>query len=720
MRSMRTAVVVLFCLLFVSSTTETAGFSDVDNDHDGLSDELEQAILEKFRPTWNISATDCNVLPAQFVPYVSSPVVLDRNGTIYGQVFIRDANSLGLFVEAHFYDLWAADCGYINSHPFDAEHVSVLIRVAAASQPLSEWHATQWYAAAHEDTICDSSSFAWAASVNGEDQGPTIWVSRGKHGAFFGQQPCARGGCSFDRCETAVVALNSLPINIGEVNASLNGAGWTATTAWPLTAKMRSDFPNVTTFSSLSYSLQARGSASTTSAGSPRSTVTGYAALRNTDGGPAPAGVSIFGVRRNNVLITEAAVPNSARLDSGRLYAEVGGRVNTGLAMANPSDETARVAFYFTDTNGRSFGHNSLTLQPRTVIGRFLDESPFNAGSSFRGTFTFTSSLPVSAVAIRLFDNERSDFLLTTLPVTPLPASENQTVVFPQIADGEGWTTQFVLVNPTDSELAGTLDFFSQGDAAASAEPLILTMNREPVSSVNYSIPPQSAWVGTTAGSNPGTRVGSARVRPLAPSATPSGVAIFSFRRNGIVTTESGVPAMAAGTAFRLFVESSGNFDSMEPGSLQTGIAIANLANAPAAVKLEWSSAAGRPASEHGELWLPARGQAAMFVSQLAAALPSPFQGMLRISTTGNSGAISVVGLRGRFNERGDFLIATTPAVNENVPGPAEDTFFPYLADGGGYTTQFILVGSPADTVSTGWLRFFSTAGTPVSLTLRE
>jgi hypothetical protein len=178
---------------------------------------------------------------------------------------------------------------------------------------------------------------------------------------------------------------------------------------------------------------------------------------------------------------------------------------------------------------------------------------------------------------------------------------------------------------------------------------------------------------------------------------------------------------MAAGTAFRLFVESAGNFDSMEPGSLQTGIALANLADAPARVRLEWSASDGRQAAEGGELWLPARGQAAMFVSQLTASpLPSPFQGMLRVSTADGSGAISLIGLRGRFNERRDFLIATTPAVNENVPGPTEDTYFPYIAEGGGYTTQFILAGSPTNTASTGWLRFFTAAGSPLNLTLRE
>ena len=114
------------------------------------------------------------------------------------------------------------DCGYVNSHALDAEHVSVLIRAVEPSQPLSEWHASQWYAAAHEDTICDSSQLASAAAVNAEDTGPTIWIAWGKHGAFFSPQVCNAGGCTFDRCEASTVTLNTVPINVGEPNAPLN------------------------------------------------------------------------------------------------------------------------------------------------------------------------------------------------------------------------------------------------------------------------------------------------------------------------------------------------------------------------------------------------------------------------------------------------------------------------------------------------------------------
>jgi hypothetical protein len=196
-------------------------------------------------------------------------------------------------------------------------------------------------------------------------------------------------------------------------------------------------------------------------------------------------------------------------------------------------------------------------------------------------------------------------------------------------------------------------------------------------------------------------------------------VAIFSFRRSGVVVTESGVAATTPGSGFRLFVESSGNFNAAETGSLQTGIAIANLAETATVVTLELTNLAGASVGTTNTVLLPAKGQTAMFLNQLPgfSSLALPFQGVLRIGAS--SGLISVIGLRGHYNERRDFLIATTPAANESVPGPSADAYFPYLAEGGGYTTQFILSSPPGTLPSSGWLRFYAQAGVPLNLSLR-
>ena len=49
-------------------------------------------------------------------------------------------------------------------------------------------------------------------------------------------------------------------------------------------------------------------------------------------------------------------------MSSGRIYAEIGGPVNTGLAIANPNNEDARVSFYFTDTDGRTVDEGTVLI----------------------------------------------------------------------------------------------------------------------------------------------------------------------------------------------------------------------------------------------------------------------------------------------------------------------------------------------------------------------
>ena len=93
------------------------------------------------------------------------------------------------------------------------------------------------------------------------------------------------------------------------------------------------------------------------------------------------------------------------------------GPVNTGLAIANPNSQAATISFYFTNQSGTNFGAGTATVLPNGQIAAFLNQSPFNGGSSISGTFTFSSSVPVGVVALRGLTNERSEFLLTTLPV---------------------------------------------------------------------------------------------------------------------------------------------------------------------------------------------------------------------------------------------------------------------------------------------------------------
>jgi hypothetical protein len=206
-----------------------------DSDHDGLADAVEQSLLEQFQPRFMISGHDCAGKPAEFAPLLENPVAAGDNSVIYGQVFPSLAR--GGEVELHYYDLWRRDCGQAG-HDLDAEHVSVLV----GRDSSGIWKARYWYAAAHEDTLCDVSQVARAKAIHAEDRGAEVWVSAGKHGAFLSKAVC-RHGCGADDCESEEQLADGRVVNLGEIAAPMNGATWVASSRWPLGEKMRrSDF----------------------------------------------------------------------------------------------------------------------------------------------------------------------------------------------------------------------------------------------------------------------------------------------------------------------------------------------------------------------------------------------------------------------------------------------------------------------------------------------
>ena len=196
-----------------------------------------------------------------------------------------------------------------------------------------------------------------------------------------------------------------------------------------------------TSTTSAAFLVNNGGADSETTAGDADTVSVGYARIQPGSGRTTPAGVAIFGFRQNDVLVSEAGVPASPSVSSGRIYAEVNPPVTTGLAIANPGSTDAVITFYFSDQTRASFGTGTTTIAAGGQIAAFLNEAPFNGDSSISGTFTFSSTVPVAAIALRGFTNEREDFLLTTLPVSPLTAAAGQRVYFPHFADGGGWTT---------------------------------------------------------------------------------------------------------------------------------------------------------------------------------------------------------------------------------------------------------------------------------------
>jgi hypothetical protein len=239
----RLLALVFLATLIAGPRLITAQATPLDSDGDGLSDELEQRLLVQFSPTFLIGARDCSRAPAEFQTGVAIPHVASENGAIYGQVTpLKGSDPKHPRVEIHYYHLWKTDCGK-HGHPLDTEHVAVLVRGSGSDVETATWKASYWYAAAHEDTVCDVSQIARARTLGNEESGVKIWISPGKHASYLNETLC-HGGCGADRCEAMKVLPATNPINLGEPGIPMNGATFIASSQWPLMAKMTaSNFP---------------------------------------------------------------------------------------------------------------------------------------------------------------------------------------------------------------------------------------------------------------------------------------------------------------------------------------------------------------------------------------------------------------------------------------------------------------------------------------------
>ena len=148
---------------------------------------------------------------------------------------------------------------------------------------------------------------------------------------------------------------------------------------------------------------------------------------------------------------------------------------------------------------------------------------------------------------------------------------------------------------------------------------------------------------------------------------------------------------------------------SERPTEDWTGLAIANPSQAPVNVNFELRRLDGSSTGLSASVTIPSGGQIARFANELLSGFPPAFQGILRLTATS---PVTVTSLRGRYNERGDFLITTSPPWNE-ASNSTTQMLFPHIASGAGYATQFILFAGGQS--ATGSLNFFTRDGAPMS-----
>src|SRR5437870_3436595 len=144
-----------------------------------------------------------------------------------------------------------------------------------------------------------------------------------------------------------------------------------------------------------SFLIANQGAVMYETAGTGTRLTVGYARIEPNAGSTTPAGYLVFRYRKDGVLVSEATVPEVRPISSGVIDVVVLPRVNTGIAMVNPSSTDAVVTFYFTpgsvfcDCPNPQTG--SFILPAHSQIAKWVWEfaSVFTPST---GTMTFSSN----------------------------------------------------------------------------------------------------------------------------------------------------------------------------------------------------------------------------------------------------------------------------------------------------------------------------------------
>lgn len=297
---------------------------------------------------------------------------------------------------------------------------------------------------------------------------------------------------------------------------------------------------------------------------------------------------------------------------------------------------------------------------------------------------------------------------------------------FPQVADGVfdriAFRTAFALVN-TGPATTATLEFFT-----SAGEPMELALeDHSAASQIQVELPAGGGFYATTPGTDPGLRVGYARV-----TAGPGvdGTAIFTRmdREANVTLYEAGVPATRALGDFAFLLDSLGDTN--------TGVALVNVAEGlpgkpdPAPLRLRLIDGEGNIIAEQAlEL---ARGQhAARFVDEIfSSARPQVLEmrGMVAVEAP-----VPVVALTLRQRDRVDLEFPDEVATLTPFPviqplNRGRTAYFPQIADGlfgisqtEAFRTSFFLANPPSSiAVNRVFLDFFKSDGKGMGLDIGE
>jgi uncharacterized delta-60 repeat protein len=376
----------------------------------------------------------------------------------------------------------------------------------------------------------------------------------------------------------------------------------------------------------------------------PGDTVAGYGVF---SGKMLIDGTALFKSLEGDHILSEAGVGLSKPTRNFTVYIDNTDNASSGYAVANSGSTPATLNLTLRNNFGSVREHATITLPPGHHFAEFANQRfPLTAPAGFEGSIEFTSDQNVAAVALR-YDNMNLNVasqVFSTIPVLVDEAST--TLFFPQVADGAGYRTNFIIINPLDTPATSVRLEFYQSDGT----PLSLPIGGVPHTSFDLALDARGVARFLTDGTSTEVHVGWVRVTSRT---AVLGSSIFQIRIGGRIISEAGVGTSPLTQHFVTYVENV--------NSAWSGLAICNPNDVPANLTLNLRRSTGEIFATTTEV-LPAGSHLAKFFTYPTSppwfSFAGEFEGVLEVIA---SQPVSAVALR--YDNLEHDVFATLPVV---------------------------------------------------------
>jgi len=308
---------------------------------------------------------------------------------------------------------------------------------------------------------------------------------------------------------------------------------------------------------------------------------------------------------------------------------------SSGYAVANYGPDAANITAKLRDKSGAVKDTNAFSLAAGHHFSEFAHQRFPGIVAGFEGSVEFTSDQNLAATALRF---EQGGVFSTIPVVVDQPGSA---LYFPQLADGGGYRSSFILVNPSSSAVSAILEFF-----ADDGSPLALSIGGVSKASQTLDLAANGVAHLATDGTSSGLKVGWARASAPAPIA---GSLVFQVRSDGRIQAEAAVAASPLGQHLMSYIDSV--------GSTQSGVAICNPNAFQMTLALNLRNSSGEIA-DSANVAFPAKAHMAGFVRQWFPGWSGDFEGILEVLAPAPVSAVAL-----RYDNPQLNVFATLPVV---------------------------------------------------------